>query len=113
MIVWIDMLPGDSLAAAEKAVRQFDPDLSVTHFYDPRQHAGRSIAESLKAEAGKVAWDIYLFYSADNEWGEKPPPPLDWAHQLSGQDWADPTRLYTGENLAPKLGKIIDKIFGR
>lgn len=111
MIVWIDMLPGDSLAAAEKAMRQFDPDPSLSHFYDPRQRAGKIIAESLKAEAGKVAWDIYLFYAADDEWGEKPPPPLDWAHQLSGRDWADPTRLFTGENLAPKLEEIIEGIF--
>jgi hypothetical protein len=111
MIVWIAILPGDSVTAAKKAMHQFDPDPNLVHFYDPNQRAGQVIATSLKAEVSKVAWDVYLFYAANDEWEEEPPQPLDWIHQLSGSEWADPNRLYLGDNLAPKLHDIMENIF--
>jgi hypothetical protein len=110
ILIWIRMYEVDTIEASQLAANQFCTDTRVIHFYDPGQLLGRTIAERFGAEAGKVAWDIYLFYDGDEKWGERVPLPLDWAHQLLESSWADPARLHRGDKLVKKLQEIMEGI---
>ena len=102
------MLPLDSLAAARLSARIIR-DPRARHFYDPDHLAGKAIAEGLGGK-DKIAWDIYLFYAAGGEWGECPPAPTDWAHQLTGSTWADDTHHHSGDDLLKELHKIMQRL---
>ena len=94
------MLPGDSATTAkEKACRFNDP--RVSQFWDPDQHSGKAIAESLGYK-GRVAWDIYLFYAPGGKWLQHPPEPAGWMHQIT-EGWADRKHFFTGDDLGKKL----------
>jgi len=94
------MLPGDSeITAKDKAVIFKDP--RVQQFWDPDQLSGKAIAEALGYK-GRVAWDIYLFYTPGSKWMEHPPEPAGWMHQIT-EGWADPDHFFTGDDLAEKL----------
>jgi hypothetical protein len=99
-IVWINKLAADSRKAAEVSAGTFN-DPRVCQFYDPRQRSGRAVADSLGWQ-GRVAWDIYLFYTVGHKWDEAPPVPVDWMHQLT-DPWADSDRLRTGNGLVREL----------
>lgn len=59
-IVWINMLPEDSLEAALPSIKFLD-DKRIQHFYDRSQKSVKQIATSLGCD-DKIAWDIYLFF---------------------------------------------------
>jgi hypothetical protein len=104
-MIWINMLPSDNQSAMKKAT-QSSADARVRHFYDPRRQAGKIIAQSL-GEPSQVAWDIYLFYSAGSQWGDVPPQPTAWAHQLSGS-WVN--HHHYGDDLARELHQIAERL---
>jgi hypothetical protein len=108
LIVWISMMSGDTFKAAQKAVKKFK-DGRVQQFYDPQQLSGRAFAKSL-GHSDKVAWDIYLFYSPGTTWGELPPPPDVFMHQLRGS-WADQSRLFEKDQLRVKLTETMKLLF--
>lgn len=110
-IVWINMLQGDDIAAAKRAARIIS-DPRVRHFYDPQRLAGKTIAHILGG-SGKVAWDIYLFYSKVVEWKETPPQPLVWVHQLTESRWADAEHYHTGPDLITALSAAAQGILFR
>ncbi len=102
-VIWIEMLPTDSLEAARRmADGMIDP--RVRHYFDPRQThlAGKALAHGIIAEGGGPAWDVYLFYGREAKWGAEPPLPAEWCHQLSGGQRADPSR-YAGGVVAERL----------
>lgn len=80
---------------------KFLSDSRIRHFYDNNRVVGKSIAESVGWE-GNIAWDIYLFYESFIEWGEKPPEPNYWMHQLL-DDWATKDKFRTGDDLGNEL----------
>ena len=102
------MLPADSAITAKLSARIIR-DPRARHFYDPDHLAGKAIAEGLGGK-DKVAWDIYLFYAAGGEWGECPPAPTDWAHQLTGSAWADDTHHHSGDALFKELHRIMQRL---
>jgi len=101
------MLPGDSEETAQKSSSILD-DPRVLLFYDPNKRSGKAVADTV-GWAGKIAWDIYLFYLEGDEWGKNPPMPTDWMYQLSDSR-ADRERYYTGDDLAKKLYKAMKKL---
>ena len=107
-IVWINKLPADSRKAAEKSADTFN-DPRVCQFYDPKQRSGQAVANSLGWQ-GRVAWDIYLFYTAGSIWNETPPAPVDWMHQLT-DPWANPARRRTGDDLVRELAGSMNTLF--
>ncbi len=112
--VWIDMLTYDGQAAASLAADKMDRDPRVRHFYDARRLCGQTVARSLGAETGKIAWDVYLLYGADAVWtGDLPPMPLDWVHQLSPSTWADRARFHTGDDLVAALRAMVERFLPR
>jgi hypothetical protein len=104
-IVWINKLAADSKTAAEKTAETFN-DSRVYQFYDPQQLSGQVIADSIGWH-GRIAWDIYLFYTAGSKWNDMPPSPVDWVHQLKDQ-WADSDRLRIGDDLVRTLNEIMN-----
>lgn len=107
-IVWINMLRGDTEAAAKRSARSID-DPRIRHFYDPEKRAGKAIAQSFGAE-DKIAWDIYLFYDRGVQWVDGPPAPIDWMHQLRASSWADAARYHVGDRLAEKLRETMKRL---
>ena len=110
MVVWMRMYEADSLDAAENASELFRSDDRVVQFYDPEKMIGLAIAKGLGAEEDEVAWDVYLFYDGGARWGDRPPEPLAWAHQLSESSWADPSRFHQGEDLAKELQDLMEDL---
>ncbi len=100
-VVWMHVLPDDTKAAARAAARTID-DPRVRHFDDPRQRSGAAITDRLEW-AGRIAWDIYLFYGRDSRWTEVPPAAVDFMHQLI---W-EPSHFRTGDDLVKGLGDAI------
>jgi len=109
-IVWINKLPADSRKAAEKSAGTFN-DPRICQFYDPQQRSGQAVANSL-GWLGRVAWDIYLFYTTGSYWDETPPAPANWMHQLT-DPWADPDRLHTGDDLVRELAKSMKRLLSK
>lgn len=109
-IVWINKLPADSGTAAEQSAHTFN-DQRLCQFYDPQQLSGRAVADSL-GWPGRIAWDIYLFYTAGSHWNETPPLPSDWMHQLT-DPWADSERLRMGNDLVRELGRSMKRLLGK
>ena len=97
----------DSITTVREASNLFSSDPRVTQFYDPAQLCGLEVAEGLGAKSGEVAWDVYLFYDQQAEWIEQLPQPIDWVHQLGGSSWAEPGRLFQGDQLTGKLREIM------
>jgi hypothetical protein len=106
-IVWTPMLPGDSASTAQAATALVT-DARARHYFDPERRAGRAIASRLGG-AGKIAWDIYLFFAPDAAWEDEPPLPLDWAHQLGDAAWVDPARCRRGEELVAALESMLHR----
>jgi hypothetical protein len=106
-IVWIHMLPDDTMAEAEASAGIIG-DPRVRHFHDPRQRMGEAIAADLGWE-GQTAWDIYIFYDRDGQWAERPPTPLDFMHQLP---W-ETAHFRTGDALALALGEAMQRLLER
>ena len=109
-IVWINKLSADSKKAAETSARTFN-DPRIFQFYDPQQLSGRAVSDSLGWQ-GRVAWDIYLFYTTGSQWNEMPPVPFDWMHQLTDH-WANPDRLHMGDDLVRELANSMKKLVGK
>ena len=84
----------------------------MRQFHDPRatRLAGKAFAHDLIREGRGVAWDIYLFYDRGALWGEHPPEPVDWMHQLGGGRRADPQRFHAGAELVKELRRSMKKL---
>ena len=50
-----------------------------------------------------------MFYEKGAEWGDDPPGPSEWMHQLKGSSWASQAHYYTGEDLVYALDRTIVK----
>jgi len=107
IIVWIDMRAGDNEETAIHASKIFQGD-QILQFHDPNKLVGKIIAESLGA-SNAFAWDTYLFYDKGNEWKERAPAPLDWAHQLDDL-WADTNHFAWDDELIVRLRKIANNL---
>ena len=104
------MYATDSMDVVDEASSLFSSDPRVTQFYDPAKISGLEVAGGLGAESGEVAWDIYLFYDDQDEWTEQLPQPKDWLHQLGSSSWAEPERFYPGDQLARRMGGIMESL---
>jgi len=103
-VVWTPVLFGDSREAAEESLREV-PDPRVTHFWDNDKALGKKLGRLLELPHGKkFAWDVYLLYDAPAQWGDHPPEPNAWMHQL-GQD----ARRLDGEKLRSKVAALLDQ----
>ena len=106
-IVWVNVLKGDGMEAAQRAAGAMTADPRVRHFYDPVNRSGQAVSRSVGWK-WVTAWDIYLFYEKGREWRAEPPSPTHWMHQLSYLFWE--THLRTGEALVGELRTTMNKL---
>ena len=81
-IIWMPILQGDNLDAAEKLANEFHDD-RVTFFWDEEQYTGNIWRDVLNLNRN-LAWDIYFLYGKEVKWGSVPSNPNFWMHQLGG-----------------------------
>jgi hypothetical protein len=96
-VVWLPMVEGDA-----EGTQQPLRDPRMRGWWDGGRTVGRLFAPLLKLPR-KMAWDVYLVYAPGIEWGEVPPIPTDWMHQLRD---ADPARCLD----EGRLGRILEEM---
>jgi len=106
IIIWTNMLKGDSQNSAYKAASLFK-DPNIVQFFDSENKFGNVVAQRLNPQ-GKKAWDIYMFFDKDTKWNSDFPRPFDYAHQLSSSanPWVDKTKYFCGSELTKRLDEI-------
>jgi hypothetical protein len=102
-VVWLPMLPDDNQAAATDGSALVS-DSRAVHFWDVRRLLPPLFARVLGLPEGWPAWDVYLAYRAGASWGEAPPAPGFWQHQLG--DLAAAPRL-DGAMFAALVGELL------
>jgi hypothetical protein len=80
-IVWLPIFGGDFKGASQELSKSF-PDKRLSYFLDPDSLTGELWKPVLKLD--DIAWDVYLLYGPDAQWGKEPPAPDYWMHQLGG-----------------------------
>jgi copper chaperone CopZ len=102
-VVWLPMLPSDSVdVAGAQAATFVDP--RVVQQWDGEKAFGTLLSKTLRLE--RTAWDVYLLYAPGVEWtGNEPPKPSFRMHQLRVRSGADQKIC-----LDPKVfvGKVTD-----
>lgn len=85
-IVWLPVLDTDSLKAAENIRQRLPTDSRMVHFWDCDLIVSVTYHCLLGLRQGRrhhrVAWDIFMLYRPEIMWGEMPPMPDFWMHQL-------------------------------
>src|SRR3990172_3345638 len=102
-VVWVSMLPNDEFEAAREA-RRLVPDRRAMPFWDAGPDLTEPFGPTLGLPPACPAWDVYLLYPAGVTWGEEPPAPAHWQHQLPGVTGAP---LLDGGNFAEQLRSVL------
>ena len=55
-------------------------DPRVVHYWDPGMVVGNAFQEQLGTS--ESAWDVWMLFGPDAYWGDRPPEPAWWEHQL-------------------------------
>jgi hypothetical protein len=85
-VVWTPRYFGDNRAKALASTKLVG-DKRATHFWDGTGWLGKHYGKALKLPGRRAfAWDVYFVFDADATWGEAPPEPVEWMHQLGGTD---------------------------
>jgi len=85
-VVWIKRFFGDSRDAAEKAMALV-PDKRARHFWDGNDQLPKRYGKILDLPGSRdFAWDVYFVFNPKAAWGETPPTPDFWMHQLGGSE---------------------------
>jgi hypothetical protein len=107
-VVWVPILPDDNHAAAIGS-SALVPDGRAAHFWDEQRLLPALFAGVLGLSQDWPAWDVYLAYEAGASWGQAPPAPAFWQHQLgdvttaprlNGDVFAVQVRALLGESAA-------------
>ncbi|MSP61548.1 MAG: hypothetical protein EXR72_14660 [Myxococcales bacterium] len=111
-IVWVPILDRDDRSAAQQATPMLD-DRRATQFFDGSGQLARSLGAVLaippRAEESArtgIAWDVYLAYPRGARFGDGPPLPSLWMHQLSQVDPGRAPRL-DGEVLRARIAALL------
>jgi hypothetical protein len=115
-VVWLPIQPQAKMglggsAAQRESTRVADP--RAAHFYDSDAWLGRVFRETIGLPEGSPAWDVFFVFDRDARWGEQPPEPAFWMHQLSARWWGDREteeirqRRLDGDELRRKVEEIL------
>ena len=101
-VVWTPVLREDDRQAAVKAIGKV-PDERAIHFWDADKSLGFSLGRTVTLPRERqFAWDVYFVFDADVEWGDGPPQPADWMHQLGTDE-----RKLDGEKLRNAVESLL------
>ncbi len=82
-VIWQEELPGDDFQAARKACQDFS-DHNALFFHDAEWLATRNLAYGTVL-SGQLK-RAFLFYPPGVQWGERPPEPSAWVHNMGRID---------------------------
>src|SRR5712692_5342228 len=85
-VVWVPLLNFQDAARLQKNANRYasllPPGPRATHYIDPGAYVGKKYGALLDVPYGAPAWDVYLAFPAGAHWGDTPPRPSYWEHQL-------------------------------
>lgn len=109
--VWVPLLNLQDPATLQRHAHQYatllPPGPRVTHYSDPEAYTGKAYGPILGVPYGSPAWDVYLAFGADARWGNTPPVPNYFEHQLGG---LASEKLLDGPRFAAEVGKLLAKV---
>ena len=100
--VWVPILPSDAKVTVGRATKRLD-EPRVSHWWDGDNVLTQGYAPVLGID--DQAWDVYLLYDKDAEWGDTPPKPTYWQEQLG---ISKETQL-DGPKLTAEIKKLLEK----
>lgn len=101
-VVWTPVLQEDDGQAADQAVAAVSDDRAM-HFWDDDKSLGYLLGKTVPLpRARKLAWDVYFGFDAEAKWGDAPPTPAFWMHQLANDE-----RKLDGEKLRMQVEKSL------
>ena len=81
-VVWTPVLQEDDRQAAVKAIGHVS-DKRAVHFWDADKSLGHSLGKVVTLPRERtLAWDVYFAFDPKAKWGDDPPTPATWMHQL-------------------------------
>ncbi len=92
-VIWQEELPGDDFHAARQACREV-AEMNALFYHDSEWLATRNLAYGTVL-SGQLK-RAFLFYPPGVLWGERPPEPSAWVHdmgRIDRQNVGDPERL--------------------
>ncbi len=103
-VVWLPMLPGDSLKSAQVA-SGLARDPRTTQLYASDKQMFRALGQPLGLN-GEVAWDVYLAFGRDAHAEDSLPAPDFFMHQLHPL----PERLFlNGQSLRAQIVRLLQE----
>ena len=104
-VVWTPVLLEDDRQAAVQAIGYVSDERAV-HFWD----ADKSLAYSLEKivtlpRKRPLAWDVYFVFDPQATWGDRPPKPATWMHQLGTDE-----RELDGGRLRVAVQKLLQRL---
>lgn len=100
--VWAPILKSDAESHVRAAAGRVTDERAL-RYWDEKGALVQSLARVLKI-GDQPAWDVYLLYDRDAEWGDEPPAPSSWMHQLQ----LAPERRLDGARLAGEVTALLD-----
>ena len=86
-VVWLPVLNYQDAATLRKNGQKESsrmPGSRSIHYADPQGYSGKQYGKVMEIPYGAPAWDIYFAFGPDVRWGNAPPAPTYWEHQLGG-----------------------------
>ena len=105
-VVWEPILRTDKREVAVKATT-FIPDSRAKHYWVDDHSVGNLFKDAIGLE-NEPAWDVYLLYPAGTKWGESPPVPEYFQHQLGGR--LPPEKRLNADGMAERIEALLEKL---
>ncbi len=100
--VWTPVLKEDDRQAAVRATAVI-PDERVVHLWDADKSLGHTFGKVVTLPRGRtLAWDVYFAFDRRAQWGDQPPQPAEWMHQLGTDE-----RLFDGDKLRAAVETLL------
>lgn len=80
-IAWVPILASDQHMPDTDTVALVG-DKRAIHYWDEKGRLPRLFQKTLGLRPKCTAWDVYLIYPPGVKWGNDPPKPVYWQHQL-------------------------------
>ena len=86
-VVWLRRFPLIDTRDAAQEATHLVPDERSRQFWDGTGRLGKAYAKVIELpHKKKFAWDVYFVFGAKAKWGNAPPKPDFWMHQLGGPE---------------------------
>lgn len=110
-VVWVPLLNLQDPATLQRHAHQYASLIPqgprVTHYSDPEAYMGKAYGPILGVPYGSPAWDVYLAFDANARWGDTPPTPNYFEHQLGG---LPSDKILNGPRFAEEVRKLLAKV---